>query len=510
MLAEVSAGGFVRFINAETHKVLLQEVHVEPPIICANRLFKAVDGDLFHIETRFDPWPGERFYGMGQHQHGLLDQKGSVIELMQRNAEVSIPFLVSSRGYGFLWNNPAIGRAELGTNGTRWVADASRQMDYWITAGRTTAEIVERYADVTGHVPMLPEWAAGFWQCRLRYKTQDELLSIAREYKRRGLPLSVIVIDYFHWRMMGNWDFDPECWPDPAAMVRELKDLGVEVMVSVWPTIQANSENYAEMDQRGLLVGNERGFAGQKAVVDTVPANSVTFYRFYDATNPEARRFIWEKVRDHYYRMGIRVYWLDANEPEIRPLDHENLRYHLGNGAAVGGFYPLLHEQGFYEGLKEEGETDIITLCRSAWAGSQRYAAAVWSGDILSTWESLQAQVRAGLNIGLSGIPWWTTDIGGFNGGDITTPYFRELVVRWFQYGAFCPLFRLHGNRLPRLGPQYGSPNEVWSFGDEAYGMIRELLFLRERLRPYIMHLMRRGARKRHASHEAALLRFPE
>ena len=248
--------------------------------------------------------------------------------------------------------------------------------------------------------PCCPEWAAGFWQCRLRYKTQDELLSIAHEYKQRGLPLSVIVIDYFHWRMMGNWDFDPQCWPDPAAMVRELKSMGVEVMVSVWPTIQANSENYTEMDQRGLLIGNERGFAGQKAVVDTVPANNVTFYRFYDATNPEARRFIWEKVRDHYYKMGIRVYWLDASEPEIRPLDHENLRYHLGNGAAVGGVYPLLHEQGFYEGLKEAGETDIITLCRSAWAGSQRYAAAVWSGDILSTWESLQAQVRAGLNIG--------------------------------------------------------------------------------------------------------------
>ena len=156
ILAEVSAGGFVRFHNAETHRVLLQEVHVEPPVICANRLFKALDSDLFHIEARFDPWPGERFYGMGQHQHGLLDQKGSVIELMQRNTEVAIPFLLSSRGYGFLWNNPAIGRAELGTNGTRWVADASPQMDYWITAGQTTAEIVERYADVTGHAPMLP------------------------------------------------------------------------------------------------------------------------------------------------------------------------------------------------------------------------------------------------------------------------------------------------------------------------------------------------------------------
>jgi len=494
IVGEVNSNGVIRFVDGETGQVLLQEVYRAAPIIMPNRLYRGLDGNVYHIEVRFEPQRGERFYGMGQHQHGLLNQKGAVIELMQRNTEVAIPFLLSSRGYGFLWNNPAIGRAELGTSGTRWVAEASQQIDYWITAGQSYAEILEHYADATGHAPMLPEWAAGFWQCRLRYKTQDELLAVAREYKRRGLPLSVIVVDYFHWKMMGDWDWDRDCWPDPAAMVRELKEMGVELMVSVWPTVNINSANYGEMDRRGLLVRSERGTSA-KPVVDTFP-NGITSYWFYDPTNPEARRFIWEKVRDHYYKLGVRVFWLDACEPEIRPLDHDNLRYHIGQGLEVGCLYPMVNAQAFYEGMREEGETEIINLCRSAWAGSQRYAAALWSGDILSTFESLQAQVRAGLNAGLSGIPWWTTDIGGFNGGDIRTPYFRELIVRWFQYGVFCPLFRLHGNRLPNLGPQYGSPNEVWSFGDEAYAIIKELLFLRERLRPYIMELMRQAHEK--------------
>jgi len=261
------------------------------------------------------------------------------------------------------------------------------------------------------------------------------------------------------------------------------------LMVSVWPTVNALSSNATEMWQRGLLIATERGVAAHMPFRDNRPQGLV-YVHYYDPTNPEARRFIWEQVREGYYRHGIKVWWLDACEPEIVPRHPENLRYHLGHGLAVTNIYPLMHARGFYEGMRAEGEQEIITLCRSAWAGSQRYGAAVWSGDIQSTFEALQAQVRGGLNIGLSGIPWWTTDIGGFFNGDITTAYFRELIVRWFQYGAFCPLFRLHGNRLPG-GDGSGGPNEVWSFGDEAYAIIREFLFLRERLRPYIMEQMR-------------------
>ena len=480
----------VRFLDAANGGELLAEVPSYFPRPSA-RQFKPVGGDLFRIEARFKAHDDERIYGLGQHQHGRLDQKGCVIDLFQANSEVSIPFLVSNRGYGFLWHNPAVGRVELGQNQTRWVAEAAHQMDYWITAGDTPAAIVANYADATGHAPLLPEWAAGFWQCKLRYRTQDELLSVAREYKRRGLPLSVIVVDFFHWSKQGDWRFDPECWPDPAGMVRELKEMGVEVMVSIWPTVSAHSRNHDEMRRRGLLVRTERGVPALKPFRE-VGCEGTVYVHFYDATNPEARSFVWEQVRQGYHQHGIKTWWLDACEPEIDPQDAENLRFHLGYGLALMNIYPLMHAQAFYEGMCAAGEGSFVSLSRSAWAGSQRYSAAVWSGDIGSTFEALQAQVRAGLNIGLSGIPWWTTDIGGFVGGDVDTPYFRELIVRWFQYGAFCPLFRLHGHRVsPSDWWDTGGPNEVWSFGDEAYATIRDLLFLRDRLRPYIMELMR-------------------
>jgi len=501
LTASISPEGLIRFSNTADGTELLAE---EQPVHATRlppRSYKAVHSDLFHLEVRLRAYDDERLYGLGQHQHGRLDQKGCTIDLVQRNTEVSIPFLFSNRGYGFLWHNPGIGRVELGYNGTRWVAEATPQLDYWITAGATPAEIMEHYTDATGHPSKFPEWAAGFWQCKLRYRTQDELLSVAREYKRRGLPLSVIVIDFFHWTLQGDWRFDPELWPDPAGMVRELEEMGVKLMVSIWPTVNPVSKNFPIMQRRGLLIRTERGLPALMTFMDNRPKGPVSLH-YYDSTNPEARQFIWEQVREHYCRYGIKVWWLDACEPEMFPMDPDNLRLHLGNGLAVANAYPLLHARGFYEGMRDAGETAILNLCRSAWAGSQRYGAAIWSGDINSTFEAFQAQVRAGLNIGLSGIPWWTTDIGGFYGGDPESPAFRELLIRWFQYSTFCPLFRLHGYRLPTPEASTmvstGGPNEAWSFGDEAYTIIKDLLFLRERLRPYILEQM-------HLAHEKGI-----
>ena len=266
----------------------------------------------------FNARDGERFYGLGQHQHGRLNQKGAVIELVQRNTEVCIPFLVSNLGYGLLWNHPGVGRVELGITVTRWVSEATRQWDYWITAADDPADLLRQYGEAAGRTPMLPEWASGFWQCKLRYKTQDELLGVAREYKRRGLPLSVIVADYFHWTRQGDWKFDPQEWPDPGAMVAELDRLGVKLMVSIWPTVNPDSENYAEMEELGLLVDNERGISVQLPIWDRGSTRR-TLMTFYDSTNPQARDYIWAKVRENYFKHGIRTWWLDACEPELGP-----------------------------------------------------------------------------------------------------------------------------------------------------------------------------------------------
>jgi alpha-D-xyloside xylohydrolase len=460
------------------------------------RVFAANRSGAYEIHQQFAAYPGERLYGLGQRTHGRLNLKGLALDLVQRNGEVSIPFVLSDRGYGLLWNSPAVGRVEFAENATRWQAGQGREIDYWLTAAPTPRQILGRYADATGHAPELPAWASGFWQSKLRYRTQDELLAVAREYHRRGLPLAVIVADFFHWSAMGDYRFDPAEWPDPDAMVAELRELGVELMVSVWPTVSPLSENYAAFRDQGLLVGADQGPEFQQVIQDKgmpVPMPVA----FYDPTSPRARERVWELIEKNYLSRGIRVFWLDASEPELNPAHPANLTLYAGPGAEVVGIYPRDNARLFADGMAAAGQEQTVLLCRSAWAGSQRYGAAVWSGDIPTTWESLRRQVRAGLNLAISGIPWWTTDIGGFHGGDPRDPAYQQLMVRWFQYGVFCPLFRLHGDRQPRVPTGHamtGGPNEAWSYGAAAYERITAALRLRERLRPYIHAQMRVAA----------------
>jgi alpha-D-xyloside xylohydrolase len=491
--AEINAKGEITFCHAISGDLLLTEASphaIHPPA----RWFRPQTGSAsYQLAVSFQPQDGERLYGLGQHPYGRLDQKGCVIDLMQSNTQVCIPFVLSSLGYGFLWNHPGTGRVELAENGMRWTADAAQQMDYYITTGDKPASILERYTAVVGRAPVLPSWAAGFWQSRLRYSSQAEVLKVAHEYHQRGLPLDIIVIDAGYWPEMGTYAFEPVQWPDPQRMVNELASLGTRVMVSVWPTINRVSPAYAEMQERGLLTRSERGNPAHIVhLPDIRPKDAPPLLTFYDPTHPQGRAFYWEILHQGLYSQGIKLFWLDACEPELIPMDYDSVRYHLGSGPEVGMLYPLKHQQALYEGLSRAGETEIVTLSRSAWAGSQRYAAAVWSGDIPSTFDSLRRQIPAGLNIGLSGIVWWTTDIGGFVGGDVNDPEFRELIVRWFQYGVFCPLFRLHGfrNPTPENWMEGGAPNEVWSFGEPAYTILSSLLHLRQRLKPYILAQM--------------------
>ena len=500
----------VHYYNQEG-KLLLEEAFNYGGLKKYAREFIPLPGGDYRLTLNFEAPEDEKLFGMGQYQQEYLDLKYSVVEMSQRNTQVSVPFLLSSRGYGFLWHNPAVGKATFAKNFTQWQADASRQADYWITAGDSPAEIITRYASVTGTAPMMPEYGLGFWQCRLRYWNQEQLLEVAREYKRRGLPLDVIVVDFFHWPKMGDFRFDPEFFPNPKAMVDELKEMGVELMVSVWPQIALTSENYEEMRQQGLLVRAERG----NQVTMQWPEDST----FYDATNPRARAYVWEKCKKNYYDYGIRIFWLDEAEPEYGVCDFDNYRYHLGNASRVSNIYPQLYARGFYEGMEQAGQKNIVNLIRCAWAGSQRYGALVWSGDIDSTWVDFRRQICAGLNISLAGIPWWTTDIGGFSGGDPTDPAFQELLVRWFQFGAFCPVMRLHGDRVPskmiynKAGDKVmhaGADNEIWSFGEENYQVLRKYLLFRETMRPYVRQLMQEAHETGAPVMRAMFYQFPE
>ncbi|WP_347560831.1 TIM-barrel domain-containing protein [Clostridium sp. OM02-18AC] len=227
----------------------------------------------------------ERIYGMGQYQQPYLNLKGLDLELAHRNSQASVPFAISSLGYGFLWNNPGVGRAVFGKNIMSFEVYSTKVLDYWVVVGDTPAEIEEAYAAVAGKVPMMPEYGLGFWQCKLRYQTQEELLEVAREYKRRNLPIDLIVIDFFHWPKQGEWKFDPVYWPEPDAMVQELQEVGIELMVSIWPTVDKTCENYEEMLEKGFLISTERGF---RVGLDFQGATI-----HFDATNPGAREYVW-------------------------------------------------------------------------------------------------------------------------------------------------------------------------------------------------------------------------
>ena len=504
------------FEDAETGAALLREEmgHILYPTA---RHWLAEAGPLHRLEARFASHDGERFWGLGQHQHGRLDQKGCVVGLRQMNTQVSIPFLVSSRGYGVIWNLAATGQVELAANHTKWVAEATSQMDYVVIAGATPAGILARYGELTGRPPALPPWASGFWQCKLRYETQAEVLAVAREHRDRGLPIACIVIDFFNWTRGGEWRFEPAAFPDPAAMVAALRGMGIEPMVSVWPTVNENAETFPAMRDAGYLVATRRGVGAQMVFFDA-GGDDLAPLHYYDATNPEALAFHWGRVRAGYADHGFRSFWLDANEPEVYPAHHDNMRLHAGEYRAVGGAFPRLHQEGYAEGLSDAGLDGGLLLSRSAWIGTQRLPVVVWSGDVKSTFADLARQVRAGLNMAMSGIAWWTTDIGGFKGGDVRDPAFHELLIRWFQYGAFCPIFRLHGFRQdgegdPRLGREFlfgGAANEVWAFGEDVLAHLRAIMALREALRAYVHRAADRASAEGLPPMRPLLVDFPD
>ncbi len=463
-----------------------------------NREWKGIIGGTdYSLDLRFESNDNEKIFGMGQYQQPYMDLKGCTLELAQRNSQASVPFMISSLGYGMLWNNPGVGNVTFGKNITRWVARATKEMDYWITADEDPKKIEANYTSVTGHSPMFPESLMGLWQCKLRYRTQEEVLEVARKYKAEGIKIDQIVIDFFHWTVQGDWKFDKKYWPDPKAMVDELHSMGIKVIVSVWPSVDRKSENFGPMMERGLLMKTERG----AAQTYDYQGDCVEI----DPFNPETRKYVWEVCKKNYYDFGIDAFWLDNSEPDYGVYDFDNYRYYDCTALECSNMYPQMYSRVFFDPMSKMGKP-VVNLLRCAWAGSQKYGNVVWSGDVPSTFQAFYEQVQCGLNMGLAGIPWWTTDIGGFMTDDVNDPDFRQLLIRWYQFAVYSAVLRMHGDRGPYNIPPLddrdwgggylhtGQPNELWSYGEENYKIMRNYYDIRISMHDYIKSLYKEAS----------------
>jgi alpha-D-xyloside xylohydrolase len=419
----------------------------------------------------------EGIYGLGQHQAGVWNYRGESVDISQDNTNIAVPFLVSSNGYGIFWNNDSRSRFNNRfANYAYLSSDVADVIDYYFFYGPEMDKLVADYRELTGQVPMFGKWAYGFWQCKNRYKTQAEILGVAHKYRDLHIPVDDIVQDWFWWNRKGEFLFNKN-YPDPKGMVDELHNQHFHLMISVWPFFEPGSAEYDYMDKRGWFV--ER-FKFAK------PPYHTNGMAVYDATNPEARKYYWDLIDKGLFKLGLDAWWMDTTEPETEGLE-ENIQLHhqlaAGSGDRFVNIFPMMTTSAVYQGQRSASDQKrVFILSRSAFAGSQRNGVTAWSGDINSDWLSYRRQIPAGLNFALSGIPYWTTDIGGFVFGSPTDPAFRELFIRWFQYGTFNPILRVHGTRSP-------DENELWSYGPEAQKTLVNFDRLRYRMLPYIYSL---------------------
>jgi alpha-D-xyloside xylohydrolase len=430
----------------------------------------------YHSERFTSMWDTqEAFYGLGQHQAGVMNLRGESADISQDNTNISTPLLLSSNGYGIFWNNGSRSRFNNRFVHALYISsEVADSIDYYFLYGPEFDALVAAYRELTGQAPLFGKWAYGYWQCKNRYDSQQQLEAIAQKYRDLHIPLDNIVQDWFWWNVMGEPVFNKN-YPDPKGMIETLHKEHVHLMISVWPFFRPGSPVYDDMDKRGYFIAKTQAAGFHPAGM-----------AIYDAFNSRAREYYWKLMNDALFKIGVDAWWLDTTEPETEGLETNLLVTHkvaLGNGARYANEFPLLTTTGVYEGQRAASDQKrVFILTRSGYAGIQRNAAALWSGDVDPNWETFRRQIPAGLNLSVAGIPYWTTDIGGFVAANPDDPSYRELYIRWFQFGAFCPIFRAHGTRTT-------NENEIWSYGPEAQKVLIEYDKLRYRIMPYIYSL---------------------
>ncbi|MFI1772381.1 TIM-barrel domain-containing protein [Thalassobellus citreus] len=383
-----------------------------------------------------------------------------------------------------------------------WWSEMNKNLNYYFVAGNNMDNVIKGYRTLTGKSPIMPKWAMGYWQSRERYKTSDEILGALKGFRDRNIPIDNIVLDWNHWEedQWGSHEFDKSRFPDPKGMIDSIHAMNGKMMISVWPKFYQNTEHFKEFDEKGWMY--------QQAIKDSIRDWVGPGYigSFYDAYSKDARKLFWNQIHEHYYPLNIDAWWMDASEPNV--LDCTDMEYRkslqgptaLGPAAEYFNTYALMNAEAIYNGQRDVAPNKrVFLLTRSGFAGLQRYSTATWSGDIATRWEDMKAQISAGLNFAVSGIPYWTMDIGGFcvedryvaaqnqfdKNGKESADYkeWRELNARWYQFGAFAPLFRSHGQFPFR---------EAWNIAPKGHPAYESILYytnLRYRLMPYIYTL---------------------
>jgi alpha-D-xyloside xylohydrolase len=445
----------------------------------------------------------EGIYGLGQHQQGIWNYRGHAVRLLQENREVGVPVILSSKGYSLLWDNPAVTEVSVGATATvapaqpstrstapvpgagvnvvRWSSEVGNAIDYYFIYGPGPEAAIRNYRALTGDAPLMPKWLLGFWQCKERYRTQEEVLAIAKQYREMQIPIDGIIQDWRYWpdNTWGSHTFDPARYPDPAAMTKQLHDEHFHILISVWPKFDLGTQNIEELEKAGAMF--------DPAIPYVFPPGKG---KWYDPFAAAGRELYWKQISRELFSLGFDGWWLDAPEPELSGKwgEFRDFRTAAGPGAEVFNAYPLMHSTGIYQGQRAQTDQQrVVILTRSAYAGQQRNSAITWSGDIGSSWQVLHNQIPAGLNFSVSGIPYWNTDIGGFSGvRNPSDPRYAEIFTRWFQFGSFCPMFRVHGS-APAGGT--GPGKEFWRFDEATQKILRTYDELRYRLMPYTYSL---------------------
>jgi len=476
--------GAIVFSNLQGNPLLREKEHG-----VAFTDFNDAGNKTYSVHQSFVLDKDESIYGLGQQQEGKMVQRNLTLHMIQGNTDDYVPFFVSVKGYGLFWDNYSPTVFKDTPDSTSFTSDVGDCIDYYVMFGGNADGVVAQMRDLTGQVPMLPLWTFGYFQCKERYKSQDELVGVVRKYRELGVPLDGIIQDWQYWGNNYLWnamEFLNAEFYDPQKMVNDVHNLHAHMLISIWNSFGPQTKQYKELDKIGALLNFKTwplsGSDKWPPIMD-YPSG----VRVYDPYNPTARDIYWKYVNKGLFSLGIDGWWLDSSEPDhldFKPSDLDDKTY-LGSFRKVRNAFPLMTVGGLYDHQRSvSSDKRVFILTRSAFAGQQRYGANTWSGDIVASWNALRQQISAGLNFSLSAIPYWNSDIGGFFLWNfphkLDDANYRELYARWIQFGAFCPMMRSHGTDAPREIFQFGKK------GDKIYDAIEESINLRYRLLPYI------------------------